>query len=177
YDYLLNNVTLAMLVLEKPFYDRRSTLAFRYGALGSAFARKVVMSFDLQGISHLANGTQSFWLSPDAKDKFMQKVTCDDGGFQDSIFPDIPGLEVVFRAFRDANRSPADASPNFPSMEQKKIFFLAFCHVMCVLDSKAFGDGCNLVLKHFRPFAETFQCPLGSPMNPMKKCRFFLNNR
>ncbi|CAN7980162.1 unnamed protein product [Ixodes pacificus] len=33
YDYLLNNVSLPMLALENPFYDRRGSVAFNYGAL------------------------------------------------------------------------------------------------------------------------------------------------
>ncbi|KAM7315094.1 endothelin-converting enzyme 1-like [Ixodes scapularis] len=173
YDYLLNNVSLPMLALEDPFYDRRGSAAFNYGALGSVFARKVVMSFDPQGINHLPNGTLHSWLSKDSKATFMQKATCGVEDFQPNIFPEIPGLEVTFRAFQDASRSSQRSSEDHPSVEDKKMFFLAFCHVMCILDAKEIGERCNVVLKHFRPFAETFECPLGSSMNPTHKCRFF----
>ncbi|KAG0442849.1 hypothetical protein HPB47_015555 [Ixodes persulcatus] len=101
YDYLLNNVSLPMLALENPFYDRRGSVSFNYGALGSIFARKVVMSFDPQGINHLPNGTLHSWLSEDSKATFMQKVTCGVEDFQPNIFPEIPGLEHASRSWAD----------------------------------------------------------------------------
>ncbi|CAN7938267.1 unnamed protein product, partial [Ixodes hexagonus] len=172
YDYLLNHVTLAMLTVEEPFHIRNGTAALNYGGLGSAFAREVVKAFDPEGVTHLWSGSRKSWLSNETVAGYTERARCEGKGFQEGLFPEVPGLETVYQAFQEDQRA-FHGSFTYGAFSDRQVFFLQYCHVMCRLNKTSLGQGCNLALRNFNPFADAFHCPRGSPMNPTQKCSFF----
>ncbi|CAN7938266.1 unnamed protein product, partial [Ixodes hexagonus] len=173
YDYLLNHVTLAMLTVEEPFHIREGSAALNYGGLGSAFAREVVKAFDPEGVTHLWSGTRKSWLSNETVARYTERAMCAGRGFHEGVFPEVPGLETVYQAFQEVQSTSHGSSVNPGGFSDKQVFFLQYCHVMCRLNKTSLGQGCNLALRNFEPFADVFHCPPGSPMNPAQKCSFF----
>ncbi|CAN7947382.1 unnamed protein product [Ixodes hexagonus] len=173
YDYVINHLTVAMLALEQPFYVLGGSPAMNYGGLGAGFAQALVKAFDSRGILHLWDGAVKSWLSNDSVAEYLRRAGCHGKGSHDNIFPEIPGLEVVFRALQSESRLSRDSSVNMAGFDSAKMFFVQYCRVICGLSKSSLKQGCNFALRNFEPFAQVFDCAIGSPMNPVEKCSFF----
>ncbi|KAH9378053.1 hypothetical protein HPB48_010605 [Haemaphysalis longicornis] len=93
-----------------------------------------------------------------------------------SLFPEIPALEVAYAAYLDAVRNSGGVPQGIaPGLSGEQVFFSTLCYMTCSLtDDHGFGQAdCNKAVRNFPAFAQAFQCPSGSAMNPERKCSFF----
>ncbi|KAH7973174.1 hypothetical protein HPB52_022733 [Rhipicephalus sanguineus] len=186
YLYLPNSMTLAIGDLNPPLFYHNATLAIKYGALGSIAGQQIVKSLDETGVTVDVAGVRGPWLKPPAAAVHAQKSNCDVQTTTDTnkwrplrVFPAVAGLEVAFASFSAAVTLDYLALDDFRilHLEQftdRQIFFLAFCYAHCSKRPQTGGDECNVPVKNSPHFAESFKCPSNSPMNPSKKCQFFL---
>jgi len=95
---------------------------------------------------------------------------------------DAGGLKFAYRAFLAA---APEGKPRSDS--EKRLFFTSFAQTWCEVDRKKSALTSVLTDEHapgkfrviggltqFKPFAEAFQCPEGSPMAPEDKTRCHL---
>ncbi|XP_075721633.1 neprilysin-1-like [Rhipicephalus microplus] len=112
------------------------------------------------------------WLSDDVKDAFEQHtVSCRAENM--SSFPDVPGMEVAYEALRrKLGKRHVQLSK---ILTEEKVFFITTCLATCSATpaDNIFAGDCNKAVMNFAPFAKAFECPVGSPMNPVNKCSFF----
>ncbi|XP_031370534.1 neprilysin-4-like isoform X1 [Apis dorsata] len=95
------------------------------------------------------------------------------------------GIKQAFRAYERWLRLNEDADETLPGLNAtgKQLFFLNFAQVWCgsmrpeatrnKLKTAVHSPGKFRVigtLSNSKDFAEVFHCPLGAPMNPIKKC-------
>lgn len=95
------------------------------------------------------------------------------------------GIKQAFRAYEKWLRLNEDADETLPGLNAtgKQLFFLNFAQVWCgsmrpeatrnKLKTAVHSPGKFRVigtLSNSKDFAEVFHCPLGTPMNPIKKC-------
>nr|CAB3240559.1 endothelin-converting enzyme 1 [Phallusia mammillata] len=98
------------------------------------------------------------------------------------------GLQLAFDAYtkrKNGNASDPVFDPLLPALNytQDQLFFIAFAQLWCTVSTPEFQQQMILTNVHspgkFRvvgtlanspQFAEAFQCPVGSPMNPPQKC-------
>ncbi|XP_031772914.1 neprilysin-4 isoform X2 [Apis florea] len=95
------------------------------------------------------------------------------------------GIKQAFRAYEKWLRLNEDADETLPGLNAtgKQLFFLNFAQVWCgsmrpeatrnKLKTAVHSPGKFRVigtLSNSKDFAEVFHCPLGAPMNPIKKC-------
>ncbi|XP_037515100.1 membrane metallo-endopeptidase-like 1 [Rhipicephalus sanguineus] len=102
------------------------------------------------------------------------------GDLRLQLFPHMPALETAYRAFKRAVASGLESKvgvmhlPNLEDYTDEQVFFLTYCHALGAPAGERRAQRlCNVPLSNFRAFAEAFGCPVGSPMNPKKKCTFF----
>lgn len=177
YDYLLNEVPIAIGALAEPLYYHNATASIVYGGLGSAFATELVRAFDDEGIQFDDLGSRSDWWSMKSLIQYRKKQNCILSG--ESVFPQVPALEVTYKAYKEVLARDPSSNGNLalaPVQEYtgEQIFFLTFCHVQCRLErGTRSSEFCNKAVKNFPPFAEAFLCSEGSNMNPVRKCPFF----
>lgn len=95
------------------------------------------------------------------------------------------GVRASFRAYRafEARRGVDGQLSSLMKQSNDQIFFLAYAQSWCQLQRKDYTKmlirtdphspsevRVNLPLANFPEFAEAYQCPAGSPMNPAERC-------
>lgn len=99
---------------------------------------------------------------------------------------DTMGLQAVFGAYQRQQRNCEVPDPMLPGLENftnNQMFFLSSANVWCInydmekMKKRVARDSHSLpplrvigTLSNSKDFAEAFKCPVGSPMNPEKKC-------
>ncbi|KAK9309000.1 hypothetical protein QLX08_001192 [Tetragonisca angustula] len=107
----------------------------------------------------------------------------------DENMPDTMGLKTAFKAYKRReiiNGVPELKLPGLGMFDNDQLFFLSSANLWCeTRDSEAIVTEAKLdmhsigrlrcigALSNNQDFAETFSCPLGSPMNPKKKCNIW----
>ncbi|CAN7939494.1 unnamed protein product [Ixodes hexagonus] len=175
YTDFLNRVDISLGALSKPMYYREGTSAMMYAGLGFSFANQLVRAFDRTGIALTKNQGGSRLFSKKSLETFEEKLNCLEPRFQ-NIFPEIPALEITFKAFREAlKRKSTTAVRTIDDFSEEQVFFMTVCLMSCRLPGTGnyFGADCNKAVMNFPEFSAAFHCSLGSQMNPYTKCRFF----
>lgn len=93
------------------------------------------------------------------------------------------GLREAFRAYKLSQVGPDERLPGLQQYTPEQIFFLAYANMWCGvatpegLENQILTDPHSpsrfrviVPLSNSDDFAEQFQCPVGSPMNPGNKC-------
>ncbi|KAH9377769.1 hypothetical protein HPB48_012184 [Haemaphysalis longicornis] len=180
YDVLTGTVNVAVAAVTRPLYYADGTNSMFYGGIGFLMALELLKSLDPEGIRWHPDGTfNESILSNSSTRAFKSRDGClrrAEGavGGSSSLFPEIPALEVAYRAYREAaQNASADSEegvPGAPSGDQ--VFFLTACYMACTASGSMFHVDCNKAVRNFLPFAEAFGCPVDSAMNPRNKCSF-----
>ncbi|KAH7960242.1 hypothetical protein HPB49_018102 [Dermacentor silvarum] len=94
-----------------------------------------------------------------------------------SVFPEIPAVEVAYAAYRHSLDDGAEKVPRVipGGLSGDQVFFMTLCYMTCTLPG-AVGPhtvDCNKAVRSSEAFSRAFRCPLGSPMNPRRRCTFF----
>ncbi|KAH6933464.1 hypothetical protein HPB50_015247 [Hyalomma asiaticum] len=194
YDAASGSVKVAVGAVSPPLYYSDGNNAMFYGGLGFSMALQLVASVDRQGLRWHPNGTYGDSFLPNADDRaFEDKDGCLAAVVDDpvdgphshqartdgwnSVFPEIPALEVAYAAYRESIGNGEDdrsqgISRNFSG---DQVFFMTLCYMTCSLPG-AVGPhmvDCNKAVSNSEAFARVFNCARGSKMNPKKKCTFF----
>ncbi|XP_049528803.1 endothelin-converting enzyme 1-like [Dermacentor silvarum] len=177
YDYVTNSVALPIGIVDRPLYYGDGNKAMFYGGLGFLVALQIAAALDSVGITWDAEERKVGSII--ASDASMKAFEAKDGCLEDqginSIFPEVPALEIAYAAFQRAVRSDKDGVPALLGLSPDKVFFMTLCYMAChTLDAKnAFGADCHKAVRNSPAFQAAFRCPSGSKMNPTRKCSFF----
>ncbi|KAI7892360.1 uncharacterized protein EV154DRAFT_191873 [Mucor mucedo] len=97
---------------------------------------------------------------------------------------DSGGLNIAFRAYQNhvLKQGPDQLLPGLEHLTPEQMFFIghgrSFCEITALSDAKETAEDVHSPwyyrviggLQNNPNFAKTFNCPVGSPMNPAKKC-------
>ncbi|XP_065286531.1 endothelin-converting enzyme-like 1 isoform X2 [Dermacentor albipictus] len=198
YDYYYNNAYISLGAMEPPILYLSGTTAMQYGSFGTLIAECMVRSFDKRGVLSTGEGKRELWWDSPA---YMQRVGCDllsdrksggsgttsdantlPAGSHDprelrfaALFPLAPALTTSFIAHRRASiKHGRYVQHRLHGLDytDDQVFFLTYCLMTCARNIT--GETCNVPLRQMQKFASAFRCSPGSPMNPEKKCTFFL---
>ncbi|EEC01221.1 hypothetical protein IscW_ISCW000558 [Ixodes scapularis] len=179
YLYYLNQISVAPGGVDAPRFYVNGTLAMTYGGIGISLARQVVKAFDPLGITIDDRSNAVKWVDTATLSAYAARANCNKTGV--SAFPTVVALEVSYSALKQAIEDQDVPFADFrlrglKEFTEDQILFITYCNGLCSLSREDSESECNLPLKRFPPFAETFKCAIGTPMNPLRKCVFFSNS-
>ncbi|KAH7947864.1 hypothetical protein HPB52_016382 [Rhipicephalus sanguineus] len=178
YDYIENAVGVAIGAVTSPLFYRKGTKAMFYGGFGFSTALQLAKALDREGIHWHPDGhfVKSI-LNESSQDALENRYSClaKAAEGKDSLFPEIPALEIAYTAFRDEVGDPQSAMHISEQLNELKVFFMTICYMTCTRSGiyDSLSADCNKLARHSSAFAKAFRCPLGSNMNPKNKCTFF----
>ncbi|XP_076623898.1 uncharacterized protein LOC143343172 [Colletes latitarsis] len=108
---------------------------------------------------------------------------------QEENIADSMGLQAAFKAYQRRQRKCANPDPMLPGLQNftnEQVFFLSFANIWCedidlekakkqlMTDSHSLGP-LRVIgsVSNSEDFAKAYNCPKGSPMNPIKKCNIW----
>ncbi|KAH7938322.1 hypothetical protein HPB49_022532 [Dermacentor silvarum] len=180
YKYHLNEIHIALAALNPPVYYDVEMFAMTYGGLGSLYAKEVSKIYDSTGRSLDANGELRVAPFNEELPEYKEKLRCNVTSNLPSYeyFAPVSGLETAFESYNVAvsrdSRNYDYRLETLVEYSSDQVFFMTYCHILCAPRTDyAAEEYCNIPLGNFQPFAEAFDCPLGSYMNPETKCTLF----
>ncbi|XP_070378474.1 endothelin-converting enzyme 1-like isoform X2 [Dermacentor albipictus] len=178
YDYVSNTVEMATATIAAPLYYRNGAKAMLYGGLLFLMTSHLVRAFDREGVRWAPNGSEvGSILSNATLFQYHDRDRCFDGAVEHSLFPEVPAFEIAYTAMKHSHvRDNSMPLPLRNDLSEDKVFFMTLCYISCSIsgDQHYRNFDCNKVARNSKAFAEAFHCPIGSKMNPQKKCQFFV---
>uniref|UniRef100_A0A8R1DJV9 Endothelin-converting enzyme 1 n=1 Tax=Caenorhabditis japonica TaxID=281687 RepID=A0A8R1DJV9_CAEJA len=201
YHGYFNVFVLCISLIDEPFFAASLPEIAKMAIVGFIIGHEIGHAFDNNFLNFDGDGNLTDWWNSDDKSEYARRHQClvdqydthDDPSFGKNLkgstvlgenIPDIIGAKTAWMAYKKI----APDQPSIIGFEHytpDKLFFhlraLFFCsaydtHTVELQLRQTHGvnnfrvNGVNANLKEF---AEAFQCPLGSPMNPEKKCELF----
>jgi endothelin-converting enzyme/putative endopeptidase len=187
-------------MLRRPFMDNGYPLAMTYGGLGVILAHELVHGFDANGRYFGPNGSFELLLTPGDNRRYNARAQCFVKQYSQysgaegtrvngkktlsENLSDNGGVHLAYQAFKNALIT-APTQPQIANLTPEQLFFTAYAQMYCEAStpesaryrySRTWNRYAPWRYRAIAPlvnspdFAEAFQCPADSPMNPEKKC-------
>ncbi|XP_061388601.1 endothelin-converting enzyme 1-like [Musca vetustissima] len=176
YDRTLNMITIPFGTLKPPLYDIHHDPLLIYSSLGTILGHELTHAIDTTSLEEF----ETHFKSINEKSEILESLNCmqqqQPTTSIDERIADLLGTRVAWKAY---SMERSESVRKFTELPWQKLFFLNLGQYFCVKRSD-FDDEhdapsmrLNQVIRNFEEFAEAFQCPLESKMNPQAKCRFY----
>ncbi|XP_065300350.1 neprilysin-1-like isoform X2 [Dermacentor albipictus] len=171
YDSQRSAVRIPPLFPMLPLYDRDSTVAAKYGAIGTVLGAAAVRLF----VGRLPHNSV-------ARTKIEERLACFAVPRSSPAAPSrvnqhaylAAAVDLVWDAFASADAQASAEPGDLSNYTSDVTFFMVMCHLLCSVRASLLVEfSCNQVVKNSHAFARVFNCEVGRPMNPARKCNFF----
>lgn len=198
YQPTKNQIVFPAGILQAPFYDVDHPQSLNFGAMGVVMGHELTHAFDDQGREYDKEGNLHQWWHNKTLWHFAERIQCFidqysnytiDGENLDGKstigenLADNGGLKAAFNAYEGWMKNHHELPLPGVSLNSRQLFFMGFAQVWCSVNTP---EALRLqilqdphspsiyrvigTLSNSYEFAREFNCPLGSPMNPEKKC-------
>ncbi|PIC29407.1 hypothetical protein B9Z55_020988 [Caenorhabditis nigoni] len=197
-----NTLTLRIPLIDDPYFDSTYPKYARIASIGEAIGHEMGHGFDTTGRKRDENGQEHDWWTPEDSAEYDRKAQClidqynnyDDPDFGRNLngsttikemAADLIGISVSLKTYNKVDFANEPSIFGFEDEKPDKLFFhitaLNWCRardttplatkLTAVHPTSSFRV--NGVFSNMKSFAQAFNCPVGSPMNPKKKCELF----
>ncbi|EFO89375.1 hypothetical protein CRE_20537 [Caenorhabditis remanei] len=202
YHSTVNKLTLNVAFLDDPFFDSTYPKYAKVASIGEVIGHEIGHGYDPFGRQRDENGKEINWWTPEDSAEYDRRTQClidqyneyDDPDFGRNlngtttireIASDMIGVETSWRTYKKVDFSNEPSIFGFEDEKPDKLFFhltaLNWCSSrsetslakQLTLAHPTHNFRINGVFSNMKSFAEAFNCPVGSPMNPEKKCQVF----
>ncbi|XP_026317208.1 endothelin-converting enzyme homolog isoform X2 [Hyposmocoma kahamanoa] len=194
-----NQIVFPAGILQLPFYDGDNPKSVNYGAMGVVMGHELTHAFDDQGREYDRYGNLNQWWNNETVSRFKKRAECiqkqytaynEEGQHLNGKqtlgenIADNGGLKASFHAYLDYSRQ-AEVNHTLPGLKynHRQLFFISFAQVWCSAMTKESTkmqiekDDHTIAkyrvigpISNLKEFSKEFKCPLGSKMNPDRKC-------
>ncbi|PIC29385.1 hypothetical protein B9Z55_020979 [Caenorhabditis nigoni] len=202
YMKIFNSLTLNVMFLDDPLFDSTFPTYAKIASIGAIIGHEIGHGFDPKGRFFDENGKIRNWWTPEDSAEYNKRAQClidqysnyDDHSFGKNLngsttitemVSDIIGYQAALNAYNKVDMSKEPSIFGFEDEQPDKMFFhlaaLNWCgpkpHYSLAYQLEQVHPTDNFrvngPLANMKSFAEAFNCPVGSPMNPKKKCELF----
>lgn len=173
YFYCLSSVIIMPYAyVQLPFYHSQFWPALLYGDLANTLGHEMLHAFDTYFVDYDAQGVlRDYSDQLRLNSQYVAGVNClndTDVIMLNERAADISGTRLALQTYM---QQPTERRHN------GRLYFLQFAQFFCGEEADMFHDTgskrLNYVLAQMPEFAEVFHCNQGTPMNPVKRCRFW----
>ncbi|CAH8841671.1 unnamed protein product [Trichobilharzia szidati] len=195
-----NHIYFPAGILQSPLYHHEQPLSLNFGGIGMVVGHEITHAFDQHGAKFDAKGNMREWWSTATQTAFEKRSQCMIEQYSNySIhntslngkmtlgenIADNGGIKAAYKAFKKLEAKYQD-KPILPGLNftPDQLFFIGFAQLWCIkslpqsiLNTVLFDshtvEQYRVIgtLTNSEEFAKVFDCPAGSPMNPVKKCQ------
>ncbi|XP_073826565.1 neprilysin-like 7 [Musca autumnalis] len=197
-DYI-NTAFVTMGISQMPLYHQRFPASLKFGGLGMLIGHEMAHALDSNGYHINYEGKPYNWSSSSAR-HFKEKTRCLENQYNKFIYhgiqtngsatmpdniADNTGARLAHHSYMELYGQYEGHDKPLPGLEytNNELFFIKMAQTWCTgrddsfrvqhmkTDAHAYAEFRVLgPLRNMPEFSQTFQCRLGSQMNPLKKC-------
>ncbi|CAO4381223.1 unnamed protein product [Caenorhabditis nigoni] len=197
-----NSITLNVAILSDPFLDSTYPKYAKIASIGAVVGHEMGHGYDPEGRQFDENGDQNDRWTPEDAVEYDKRTQClidqynnyDDPDFGRNlngsvtikeIASDIIGTGVSWKSYNKVDFASEPSIFGFEDEKPDKLFFhltaLNWCSPRSTVtlaeqlkrEHPTNNFRVNGVFQNMKSFADAFNCPVGSHMNPKKKCELF----
>uniref|UniRef100_A0A1I7UWR8 Peptidase_M13 domain-containing protein n=2 Tax=Caenorhabditis tropicalis TaxID=1561998 RepID=A0A1I7UWR8_9PELO len=202
YLTMSNLLFVNVALIDDPFFDSTYPKYAKLAGVGAVLGHEMGHGFDPENRKRDENGAMKNWWTPEDSKEYQKRAKCyadeytnyDDphygknlnGSFAiTEIIPDVIGVKSAWKTYKSMDMSGEPGIIGFEDYDLDKLYFQIGALTWCSSrKSKTLAEQqqdnhatpsfrVNGVFSNMKEFGETFNCPVGSPMNPIKKCELF----
>ncbi|VDM59290.1 unnamed protein product [Angiostrongylus costaricensis] len=177
YHYFTGNeIIFPAAILQFPMFVPEAPVYVNYAAIGFGIGHEITHGYDDLGSQYDEIGNLRAWWDRRTLAMFQKKRECFITQYSNQAYK-----------MRCLLEEDTLALPGLSFYSPEQLFFIAFANIWCekvkpsalnyTMETEVHPLGMfrvNVPLQNFPPFSEAFQCPVGSAMNPHKKCRIWI---
>jgi endothelin-converting enzyme/putative endopeptidase len=198
YEPTMNEIVFPAAILQTPFYDASSPLAWNYGAIGMVIGHETTHAFDDEGRHFDGYGQLKDWWTEASAKAFTERADCLVKQFDGYVvsggvhlsgrltlgenIADLGGIKLSYAAYQTAKQG-VPPSPDVAGFNEDQQFFVSFAQGWCTKETPEFEQlhaktnphadpryRVNGVVVNVPEFAQVFGCKAKSPMAPENRC-------
>jgi len=203
YDPPRNSINFPAAIMANPFFSEQFPAAMNYGGIGLVISHEYSHGYDDQGRMYDGDGRLEDWWTSETSDKFKERAQClvdqysafeplpgftiDGAMTVGENLADGIGIKLAYLALKNRIDDEGGLSDSIvPGFNRYQLFYLSFAQSWCSVERREETIRRLEQDVHSPPrfrilgplqnsphFADTFQCPIGSYMNPKSKCEIF----
>ncbi|EGT34367.1 hypothetical protein CAEBREN_24934 [Caenorhabditis brenneri] len=202
YQPLRNSLDVTVTILDDPMFDSTYPAYANIAGVGFIIGHEIGHGFDPNWRKMNEKGEKKDWWTNEDSIEYDKRAQCLIEKYNDyddptygrnlngsttigEVVADILGVETAWRTYKSLDMSNEATIFGFEDFGLDKLYFHIAALTWCSareefpLETKLTHPHAtpsfrvNGVFSNMKVFAETFNCPIGSPMNPEKKCEMF----
>ncbi|CAL2046271.1 unnamed protein product [Caenorhabditis brenneri] len=202
YQPLRNSLDVTVTILDDPMFDSTYPAYANIAGVGFIIGHEIGHGFDPNWRKMNEKGEKKDWWTNEDSIEYDKRAQCLIEKYNDyddptygrnlngsttigEVVADILGVETAWRTYKSLDTSDEATIFGFEDFGFDKLYFHIAALTWCSareefpLETKLTHTHAtssfrvNGVFSNMKVFAETFNCPVGSPMNPEKKCEMF----
>lgn len=190
-----NSINLPAGILSEPFFHESYPTAMQFGGIGMIIMHEISHSYDDAGRLYDGQGALIDWWTPKSSEQFNKRANCFRSQYSNYTIEalgvervngnltageniaDNVGVSLAYQAYERLSK-PSDA--------ERRLFFSSFAADWCRVTTPQAADTLlmsdvhspsevrvNGPLSNMKEFSALYNCPVGSPMNPVNKCKLY----
>lgn len=201
YQPLENNIKILAGILTDPFYNPNRPNYMNYGSLGAIIGHEINHGVSGLGLNYDKDGLLNTIASPEAIEILNETGSCIEQQYaqlnnneerakltKNEDQADAVGVIAAYRAYQIwlKKHGPEALLPNYTQFTQNQLYWISFGRLWCAKESDEYvtliapyQDHSRYMFRVLGPlmnskeFSNDFNCPSGSYMNPVNKCKIW----